>query len=361
MRIYIDITHPVFFHFIRHLLKIMEQHNHDFFITAKDKDVVIPLMNYYNVSYTNRGKPSNTYLGKALNIIKSDFTTWRQVRKFDPDLVLCFSSPVAAHTAFLLKKPCIAFEDTECAGLVHKSYLPFADVVITPSCFTKNFGEKQIAISSYKELGYLYPKYFAPNKSIYESLGVGANEKYVIVRFVSHHALHDKGVSWLSEKDKINLVNKLLSFSKVFISSEEPLPPVLEAYRLQTLPWELHSVLANASLLMGESGTMAAEAAMLGVPAIFIDEQGRGYTTELEEKYGLVYNYKPTREGFNNSLNKAVDILKNQNLKNEFLVRKEKMLFDKIDIASFLVWFIENYPQSVETLLSNPKFQYNFK
>jgi len=361
MRIYLDITHPVFFHFAKNIIEIMEQRNHDFFITAKDKDVIIPLLDHYNKQYTNRGKASNTYLGKAINIIRSDFSVLKEVRKFNPDLVLCFSSPIAAHIAFLLRKPCIAFEDTECAGLVHNSYLPFTNVVITPSCFTKDFGKKQIAISSYKELGYLNSKYFSSNRNIFESLSLGVNEKYSIVRFVSHHAIHDRGISWLSEENKVNLVNTLSSFSKVFISSEEPLSPNLEGYRLKTQPWELHSVMANASLLVGESATMSAESAMLGVPSIFIDSQGRGYTNELAEKYGLIFNYKPTKEGFNQSQNKAVDILKEQDLYSEFQAGKEKMLSEKIDVTAFMVWFVENYPHSIETMRSNPDYQYTFR
>jgi len=339
----------------------MESKGHHFLISAKDKDVTLELFEHYNVKYYNRGKAANSLMGKAFNIIKTDFKLFRQVRGFNPDLVISLSSPVATHISFFLRKPCIAFEDTECAGLVHKSYLPFSNVVITPSCFNKNFGEKQIAISSYKELGYLHPKYFSPNKNIYESLGIGVNEKYSIVRFVSHHAIHDRGISWLSEEDRVNLVNTLSSFSKVFISSEEPLSPNLEGYCLKTQPWELHSVIANASLLVGESATMAAESAMLGVPSIFIDSQGRGYTNELEEKYELVYNYKPTQEGFNYALNKAVDILKTHDQPNAFQALKEKMLSHKIDVTSFLVWFIENYPKSAETMRSNPEFQYNFK
>lgn len=37
------------------------------------------------------------------------------------------------------------------------------------------------------------------------------------------------------------------------------------------------------------------------------------------------------------------------------------MLQDKIDVTAFMVWFIENYPKSVEIIKDNPKYQYNFK
>ena len=37
------------------------------------------------------------------------------------------------------------------------------------------------------------------------------------------------------------------------------------------------------------------------------------------------------------------------------------MLADKIDITSFMVWFIENYPNSSDIMKKNPEYQYNFK
>jgi hypothetical protein len=58
-----------------------------------------------------------------------------------------------------------------------------------------------------------------------------------------------------------------------------------------------HSVPGGASLLFGESSSMAAEAAVLGVPAIFIDNSGRGYTRELEREHGLIFNFSEDDPG----------------------------------------------------------------
>ena len=45
-------------------------------------------------------------------------------------------------------------------------------------------------------------------------------------------------------------------------------------------------------MVIGESATMASEAACLGIPAIFISNTGRGYTTEQDKKYGLIKHYR---------------------------------------------------------------------
>ena len=37
------------------------------------------------------------------------------------------------------------------------------------------------------------------------------------------------------------------------------------------------------------------------------------------------------------------------------------MLADKIDVTAFLVWFVENYPQSFQIMKENPDYQLRFK
>ena len=34
---------------------------------------------------------------------------------------------------------------------------------------------------------------------------------------------------------------------------------------------------------------------------------------------------------------------------------------EKIDVTDFMVWFIENYPESNRIVKKDPNYQYNFK
>ena len=54
-------------------------------------------------------------------------------------------------------------------------------------------------------------------------------------------------------------------------------------------------------------------------------------------------------------------LLQKTDLKKEWLLKKEKFLADKIDVTAFLVWFIENYPQSAKTMKENPDYQFRFR
>jgi predicted glycosyltransferase len=99
------------------------------------------------------------------------------------------------------------------------------------------------------------------------------------------------GTSGLTGARKIELVKLLAGYGRVLISSENDLPPELEPYRLTIPPSHIHHFLAFASLLVGESATMASECAVLGVPSFYISPVGRGYTDEQEKRYGLVFNF----------------------------------------------------------------------
>jgi hypothetical protein len=47
------------------------------------------------------------------------------------------------------------------------------------------------------------------------------------------------------------------------------------------------------------------------------------------------------------AIKKAEELALKQNTKEEYLTKREQMLADKIDVSAFLIWFVENYPESV--------------
>jgi hypothetical protein len=122
--------------------------------------------------------------------------------------------------------------------------------------------------------------------------------------------------------------------------------------------------MAFASLYIGDSQTMAAEAGVLGVPFVrFNDFVGRiGYLNELEDVYHLGYGIKASESGSAEKMYNTVEkILTMPNRKQEWLSLSQKMLSEKIDYAQFLTWFIENYPESERIMKENPDYQYRFK
>ncbi len=207
------------------------------------------------------------------------------------------------------------------------------------------------------------PNRFTPDKNVLKELGVEEGEKYVIIRFVAWNASHDLGHKGISYENKLRAVSEMSKYAKVFISAEGELPKELEQYRFKITPDRMHDALAFATLVFGESSTMAEEAAMLGVPNILLTSIDILYIKHLCEKHDICYSYTDSSEDQEKAINRAVELIQMDyaTIKQEWSDKSQRLLNDKIDVTAFLVWFLENYPESKKIMKENPEYQYNFK
>jgi uncharacterized protein len=342
----IDIGHPAHVHYFKNLIKLLEEKSHDVFVTARDKEMTHELLNENGIDFYNRGKGGKTFVQKFLYLFKGDFILLKCALNFKPDIFLSFSSPYAAQASWVLRKPHVAFTDTEHATLGNLAFSLFSKVVCTPSCYTGSFGKKQKMFNSYMELCYLHPNYFTPDPYILDKLNMAPGEKYVVLRFVSWGATHDVGHSGISDKNKILAVKEFSKYAKVFITSEANLPQEIEQFRIKIPRNEIHHALYYAEMLYGESATMASECAVLGTPAIYLDNDGRGYTDEEESEYGLVFNYSESHDDQLKSILKGVDLLRYHSDGKEWQEKRANLLLNKIDPTKFMVDLVLGYPNS---------------
>jgi predicted glycosyltransferase len=359
MKIVVDIGHPAHVHYFKHFIREMERRGHEILITASQKEVTFSLLKSYGFQFVDMGSFGKSLFRKVLNVPEMDVRMYRAVKKFDPDILMGFASFRAAHISSLLRKKCIIFDDTEHSIGEILLYKPFADAICTPSCFKRDLGKKQVRFNGYMELAHLHPKYFIPNPAIVTEAGISKNESFTIVRFVSWQASHDRGHKGIERK--IELVKRLEDFGPVLITSEKGLPKELQKNSITVSPEKVHDLMYYASLLFGESATMASECAVLGTHAIFLDFAGRGYTDEEEAKYQLVYNFKLDIDSQERAIEKAINLLQRPLLKEEGWKKRDRMLQEKIDVTSFLVWFVENYPESYREMKENPGRQQMFR
>jgi uncharacterized protein len=357
MKLLIDIGHPGHVHYFRNFIKLMESKGHLFQVVARDKEVTNQLLNYYQISFITRGKGGKGIFGKIVYILVADIRILKIAFRFKPDIFISFSSTYAGHVAFLLGKPHILFDDTEHAKFEHFMYKPFASLILTPFCFYKSLGKKQIFFNGFMELCYLHKNYFIPDDGVLKLLQVERNEKYVIIRFVSWEAGHDMGYHGFNYSSKLLLVSELRKYARIIISSESQLPGELEHYRMNIPPERLHDALNFAALYIGEGGTTASEASILGTPGIYVNSLPlMGYLNE-EEKAGLLFHIKD----FNQVIKKAVEILTGDNRGLKYQLNREELLLNKIDVTAFMVWLIENYPESKRIVQNDNEYQYRFK
>jgi len=355
MKILIDIGHPAHVHVFKHFAFEMQKKGHEFIFTCREKEFEIELLKAYNLKYISFGKKYKSISGKILGLLVFNFKMLITALKFKPDVFMSVGSMYAAQVSSLLGKPHFAFEDTGNMEQI-RLYLPFTQVVFSPYEIPEDLGKKQIRYHAYHELAYLNPKYFMPNKSIYKYLNINEDRKFAILRFVSWDATHDVGQGGFTANQKDEIVTYLSSKYQLFISSEADVPENYEKYLFKIPPDKIHHAMAYADIVIGEGATMASEAGVLGTPSIYVNSLRRCYN-EDQEKYGLVFNFQ-SGEGV---LDKIKELEKIKNKKKIFQERKEKLLKEKIDITLFLIWFIENYPESRKIMKQNPEYQNKFK
>lgn len=350
MRVLVFVNHPAHVHLFKNMIWILEEHGHIVKILAREKEIVFYLLDKYGFEYTPIGKFHGGIIGKAYELITTDYRCYKLAKKFRPDILVDVGI-YGAHTSKLIGKPSIIFNDTEVANLTNMLYVPFADVICTPSCFKKDLGRKQVRYNGYHELAYLHPNYFTPNPSVLEDLGLKSGDNFVIVRFVAWQASHDIGQHGFDMETKRRLIKELEKYARVFITSESPLSEEFEKYRIAASPEKIHDLLYYATMYFGEGATMATEAAVLGTPSVYVSSLVgiMGNFAELEQEYGLVYSFQEA----DSAIEKAVELLEQPSLKEQWSEKRERLLADKIDITQFMVDFIENYPQSCTKYRSN--------
>ena len=141
-----------------------------------------------------------------------------------------------------------------------------------------------------------------------------------------------------SETDA-QVVKMLAERGRVLITSEGQLPDDLQKYQFTMSAENMHDVMAFSQLLVGESATMASEAAVLGVPAFFISDTGRGYTDEEEAEFGMVFNF--TTEQRDEIVSKLDELLLPGQLGDDFKEKHKRLLDKKIDTTEWLMTYVD--------------------
>lgn len=266
-RILFEIAHPKHFHQFKGLIQRLGEEN-EIHIIARHKDVVVDLLEAHGLTYQTYGAHGKN-LKEKIALIARILKDYRAICKtFRPDLVISKSSPYAAIAGKMMGfKTCI-MNDSEVVMLTNKFVAPLTSLMVTPVTFPKTKSKKHVHVNGLFEEAYLSPEVFQPDASVLNTMGLESNAPYAVLRFVGWFANHDVGKAGFTLENKIELCALLEKKMRVFISHEGSLPKELTRYKLPTAPDKVHSVLHYASLYIGDSQTMATEAALLGTPSI---------------------------------------------------------------------------------------------
>jgi uncharacterized protein len=340
MRVLIDILHPAHVHFFRNFYSEMEGRGHDVCITARDKDRSVELLRAFDLPYQQISQQKSGAGGLAVEMAQRTPRLMKIMRSFRPDVMTGIMGPsIALAGALRLPRvPAVVFYDTEFAVQTNRIVYPLAYSVCTPDCYQGAVPGRHPTYAGYHELAYLHPSRFRPDPAVLAEFGVSPGEAYSIVRFVSWQAVHDRKERGLTVKQKRHLVEVLQRRGRVLVSSEGPPPPELADLAIRGPVEKVHHLLAHARLVVGESATMSSEAAVLGVPAVFIATTGRGYTDDEERRYGLVRHF--TEDQYDMALSAIEDILAAPSA--AWAGARQQLLDEKIDVTGWMVDYFES-------------------
>lgn len=292
MRVLVEILHPAHVHVFRNAIAQWQARGDEVLVLSRHKECATDLLDAYGIAHRPISRLPDNKPGLFVEMAVRDLRMLKAALRFRPDVLVGIMGVTIAQVGAVIRKPAVVFYDTENAAITNRVVYPLAHSVATPQCYQGEVNGRHVTYPGYHELAYLHPDRFAADPDIVRAGGVDPEQRYFILRFVSWGASHDIGEQGLGPAFMRKLTERLRQEGQVLISSEAPLPSDLESLRFRAPPEQLHHFIAFASMLVGESATMASEAAVLGVPAVFISDTGRGYTDEQEARWSLVANFK---------------------------------------------------------------------
>jgi len=337
VRLLIDALHPAHVHFFRPLAGQVVAGGGEVLFAARRKEVTVDLLEAAGLPHRELSAIGGGPLGLAGELAARSARLASLCREFRPDALLGIMGPCIAPVGRMMGIPSLVCYDTETAAVTNRWVFPLATAVLTPRAWRRRLRRNQRTYDGTQELAYLHPRRFTPDPARLLPAGLEPGQPFALVRFVSWEASHDLGDRGFVDREAF--VRDLAARIPVVISSERGVPASLADRVLDLPPADLHHALAVASLVVGEGATTAAEAAVLGTPAVFVHTARLGYMDELEQRFGLLY--RRTRQ--DEALRLCLDLLADPAQTAAVWARRRQRLLDEsVDVTDWLAATVED-------------------
>ena len=288
------LNHPAKFHLFKSLIKKLKTNNHVDLIIINKGDLVALVenenWNYYNILPNGRKSKKNLkilyvtyYFFLSLLKLISYLIKNKRYDKFITDDILVIPGYFLGIKSYF-------YLDVDFNNLnLNKYLLYFANYIISPSA--TNIGKytsKKLSYNGNKSTPYL---------NNYKN---NIKRKYIFIRLSILNAMHDSNNLGINNYSLSKLHNFLLKKSaNIKISSERILPKKYNDYLIQISPHKIFDEISESKLFITDSGSMATEAAILGIPNILINNLSKKTGVHLElNKFGLQYLFEDFTEAY---------------------------------------------------------------
>lgn len=330
MRFLFDLVHPADVRFFREPIGRLQAQGAQILCLARDKDLTCELLDRFAIPFEIASRQGRGLMGLAGELVQRDWAMFQAMHRFRPDVATGFGGVAIAHAGRLAGVRAVAFYDTEPGRLQMALTLPFIDEWHVPEGWRGPApAAKTFRFNSLKELSDLHPARFQPCPQRARALGLDPDCANVFVRLSARAAAHDRGAKALNIGALSAALQAVFGRVRLHLSCEGAPPAGFEGFLYQGPPDQVHHLIAACDLACTDGASMAAEAAVLGVPAVVTYARRLGYVSQLE-RYGLMFT-APGQGPFEPVLARArLDPSERDR-------RRRRLLADKIDMADYVV------------------------
>ncbi len=270
MRVIVDIAHPAHVNFYKNAIDIFNKKYGEVSIVVNRRGSVVEILKKEcpNNDIVSIGTHHHSLLGKISGFVKRDIQLMSYLHKKEFDLTTGVADVYIAPISRILGKPSVLFyDDFEYKLCFYLAQLTATRYVI-PSCIP--VAKKNILkYDGFKELAYLHPNYFKPDKKALEQYGL-TPYNYVFVREVSGISLNYKN---FQHEDLSRIIQHLKELGLKLVLSLEDRTQVGkysdDVILLKEPINDIHSLLYFASFTISSGDSMARESCLVGTPSIY--------------------------------------------------------------------------------------------
>lgn len=333
---------PAHVHLYRHAVDRLADAGHEVLVLGRDYGCTAALLSFFDLPHEIYGVCETTKFSLLRELPAHFWRLGRTARRYDPDLVFGVGA-YAAVAGTAARAPVVLITDSEPVAVDQTVSRLLADAILTPYTFQKDLGRKHFQFRGFKETAYLHPEVFEADEGVRETLGLGPDERFAIVRLNAFGSHHDVSHGGFTAAQRRRLVDSLAETATVFVSDEGDSFDYagVDAEPFDAHPGYLHDALAESALLVTDTQTMATEAALLGTPVVrsntFVGEEDMGNFLELAQR-GLVYN----TDSFEDVLDTATTYLADESVQREWERKRDAYVADLDDLTDIIVDVAEN-------------------
>lgn len=304
MKVWIDILTPKQANFFAELQRRLNVKGFKTTLTTREYREVNELLELRKMKATQVGRHGGGALSaKLAESSKRVSALAKVVEEEKPEIAISFSSPEASRVAFGLKIPHYCISDSPHAEAVCRLSIPFSEKLFTPWIVPmyawKRYGINPRDIVRYRALDpVVWIRGFTSNPQAADSLNLDASKPIIVVRTPEEFAAYLSEGAPSASGSPVDIVAKVIDLaddgSQIVVlprydGQGEKFKKrfggrvVVPEHVVDTVP-----LLAKASVFIGGGGTMTAESALLGVPAISYYPGEATFVEKFLINYGLV-------------------------------------------------------------------------